>query len=134
MSEHPNDRYSGIGEPGPHSQDPDEKTREEATRLARDGREHDLRLKGLEQDIDERKRYAAYIFWLVVGWLTFVLLIVIVNGFQLKVTNVNGLQFSEFGLPEAVLIALLTTATATIVGILIIVARYLFRDPPETQA
>ena len=71
---------------------------------------------GEKQNIKERKKYAAYIFWLVAGWLASMVTIVIFQGFK----------FRDFELPTSILMALVTTTTAGILGTLTIVARYLF--------
>lgn len=81
-------------------------------------------LKGALQDIEERKKYAQLIFWLVVGWLAVVVLILIVHGVRWPWMA----QYVGFNLSEAVLIALITTTTGGVVGLLLIVVRYLFHQ------
>lgn len=78
-------------------------------------------LKQLLQNIDERKRYASRIFWLVCGWLGFVGAIVVISGIEGHVFW--GIKFS---LPESVIIALITTTTINVIGIFLFVMRYLF--------
>lgn len=63
---------------------------------------------------DLRKKYIPKLFWMVVVWLIFVSLIVVF-------TALGCLQLSD-----AVLIALITTTTATVLGIFVIVAKWLF--------
>lgn len=83
-------------------------------------------VRGLKQDIDERKKYASHIFLLVVWWLAGVVAILVAHGIRWPWMA----QYVGFDLPEAVLIALITTTTGGVVGILLIVARYLFPQRP----
>lgn len=80
-------------------------------------------LRQLLQNIDERKKYANRIFWLVCGWLSFVGAIVLGAGIQGHL-----LGCTVFHLPESVLIALITTTTINVIGIFLFVMRYLFSD------
>jgi heme/copper-type cytochrome/quinol oxidase subunit 2 len=68
-----------------------------------------------EQDKQERKIYAYTITVIVCFWLVFVALVFVASG------NDN-LHYSD-----SVLITLLTTTTANIIGLFVIVANYLFR-------
>lgn len=83
--------------------------------------EKKVAIEGRQQDIKERKTYAGRIFWLVVAWLVFVGCILIAHGARWPWT-----QYLGFTLPDAVLIALITTTTGGVVGILLIVVQYLF--------
>ena len=83
-------------------------------------------VRGLKQDIDERKKYANRIFWLVVTWLAVVVVVLVVDGIRWP----WAAQYVGFDLPEAVLMALITTTTGGVVGVLLIVARYLFPQRP----
>lgn len=83
-------------------------------------------LRGLEQDIDERKKYANRIFVLVAIWLAVVVVVLVADGIRWPWMA----QYIGFDLPEAVLMALITTTTGGVVGILLIVARYLFPQRP----
>ncbi len=96
------------------SEEPRDYAGEEATAL--DHEQKKLKLAQFKQDIDERKIYAHRIFKLVVGWLGFVGIMLWFNGFS---------RFN-FHLSNNVLIALITTSTASVIGIFIIVAKYLF--------
>src|SRR5438552_2492579 len=73
-------------------------------------------IKGTLQDIDERKKYAHCIFCLTVGWL----------GLMGYVLLAQGYNFKFFELHDSVLIALVTTTTSGIVGLLVLVVKYLF--------
>ncbi len=69
---------------------------------------------GLAQDMDERKLYAHRIFVLVCMWLFLVSLVFVADG--------NGnLHYSD-----SVIITLLTTTTANVIGLFILVTKYLF--------
>lgn len=72
------------------------------------------KLKGKKQDRKERKVYANLAFTLVSIWLTLVLAIFVSAG-------LGNLSYSD-----SVLITLLTTTTIEVIGIFLIVARYLF--------
>jgi len=73
---------------------------------------------GLDQDIKERKKYAFRIFLLVAFWITAVLVIIILQGF-----SVCG-----FHLSDSILLAAIGSTTANVIGILIIVIKYLFSE------
>jgi len=79
-------------------------------------RRRELEAKSLEQDIEERKKYANKIFWLICVWLTVVLVIMTVNG----ATRV------AFTLSDSVLIALISGVSVNIIALFAIVANYLF--------
>lgn len=73
-------------------------------------------LKQREQDREQRKSYAVYAFWFLVGYMAFVFIILLLSGFRL----------SGFHLKDGVLIALITTTTANVIGIFAFVMKYLF--------
>lgn len=70
------------------------------------------------QDREERKKYAFRTFIFLSVFTGLILSIIILAGFS-KITS--------FDLKEPVLIALITSSLASIVGIFILVMRYLFR-------
>lgn len=70
------------------------------------------------QDREERKKYAYRTFLFVCAFTIIVLLIIIFAGFS---------SLLNFNLNDGVLIALITSSLATIVGIFILVMRYLFK-------
>ena len=88
--------------------------------------ERKARLRGLEQDIDERKKYASLVFRLVVWWLAGVVAVLVADGIRWPWMA----RYGGFDLPEAVLVALITTTTGGVVGVLLIVVRYLFPRRP----
>ena len=104
------------GEPPPDSPDPISQLEEDYTA----GQQEAARLKQLEQNIDERKKYANRIFYLVCSWLVFVGVLVLLNGVQGCVASI------PFRLSDAVLIALITTTTINVIGVFLFVVRYLF--------
>ncbi|CAL2080169.1 hypothetical protein [Tenacibaculum sp. 190524A02b] len=70
------------------------------------------------QDRYERKKYASRTFIFLCGFTSIILLIIIASGFS-KITN--------FSLSDTVLVAIITSSLATVVGIFILVMRYLFK-------
>lgn len=82
---------------------------------------HDIEL--LKQELEELKdthtlrlKFAKSIFWVVVLWLLFVSIILVMEGFWLW----------DFSLSDAILITILTTTSINIIGLLVIVAKWLF--------
>lgn len=121
-----NELLSAIQELEAPLGEPDDRTTDEQEDL--DYRRQDALLKGLLQDIDERKRYANRSYWLVCGWLFSVFVLVYFHGTKLAWMGC----FVAFELPESVLIALVTTTTGSVVGTFLIVAKYLFRTVTYT--
>jgi hypothetical protein len=88
-------------------------------------------IEGQRQDIQERKHYARKLFWLTASWLIAVFSIVTLTAVKID----NPCWWSEYlptlreiKLSEAVLLALIGTTTANVLGLFVIVARYLFPD------
>ncbi|MDB6054276.1 MAG: hypothetical protein JWN25_1799 [Verrucomicrobiales bacterium] len=92
--------------------------------------------RGLEDDIDARKMYASRAFWLVVAWLSSIFIMLFFQGFsahgqgfftgeRLGVKFVTE-QPSLFFLSDRVLITLITSTTVSVIGIFVIVMKYLF--------
>ena len=75
-------------------------------------------LKECQQNTTLRKIYISRNFILTCIWLTIVLAIVVFQGFGI----------SHFKLDDSILITLLSTATANIIGVLVIAITYLFKD------
>lgn len=75
------------------------------------------RLQNEKQNREDRKKYANRIFWLMVSWISAIILIIIVNGFG---------DYLNFIVSDKVLIALISGTTINVLGIFIIVAKYLF--------
>ncbi len=70
---------------------------------------------------DTRKEYAAKLFWLIVGWLSVVVMFVLLSGFH----------FYGFALSEKVLIAFITSTTVSVLGLFIVAAKWLFPSPEK---
>lgn len=80
-----------------------------------DKRMRSLDLKNKAQDIELRRKYAEQIFTFVSLYMFAVFFIIILSGSP-----------SSFKISDAVLITLLGTTTANVIGVLVIVAKYLF--------
>ncbi|MDE2999179.1 MAG: hypothetical protein OXU79_08910 [Gemmatimonadota bacterium] len=78
-----------------------------------------LRLKNreLKQNISERKIYADRVYWLVGTFLVALFTLVLAQGWS---------AYTGFRIQNNVLIALITGATANVVGLFIVVVKYLF--------
>lgn len=70
-----------------------------------------------KQDREQRKDYAIRLYELVCCYLLFMFLLIVVS----------GLDIADFHLSDAVLVTLLGTTTATVLGLFRFVAKYLFR-------
>lgn len=97
------------------SRAPDQKTKAEEAELARYAAE----TTSLIQDTEERKKYAARIYWLLCAWLAGLFALLFCRGFL------------KAELSDKVLIAIITGTTANILGIFAIVVAYLF---PKTTS
>lgn len=111
---------SAIHEAATHvpSKEPDEKSKQEVNEL--DAESKRLDLEGKRQDIEARKEYANKIFILISLWLACMIGVVLFAGF--------GNKCEWFKMSDAVLIALITTTTGSVVGLFVVVANYLFKD------
>ena len=96
--------------------------REEEAQLARD-REHEYKKK--KQDFILKSVTAGVIFILVCGWIIFVVYAIYCHG----AINI------PFWISDKVLIALLSTTTINVVGLLYVVVKYFFPQggPPNSQ-
>ncbi len=91
-------------------------TAEEA-QLSREELEHyelKLRLQNEQQNIEERKRYALRIFIMIACWLVAIIAIIVSEG------------FSWLEISDAVLIALISSTTVSVLAFFLAVTRYLF--------
>lgn len=89
--------------------------------LSLDLKEHQI--KSLQQELQEaqdthktRLKYVSRIFWLVCGWLVCVAFAVFFAGWS----------FKAFNLSDQVLIAFITSTTINVVGLFVVVAKWLF--------
>ena len=95
-----------------------------AEELKREQIDTDLKREVLEnskQDRNARKNYALMIFGFLVCFMTSVMVVVFLSGNENK----------NFELDESVLIALLTTSTANVIGVFVFVVKYLFPSTKE---
>jgi hypothetical protein len=101
------------------SDQPDSKTREEEEDLNRE--QQRALIRGLLQDIQERKKYATYFFFFACCWLAIIAGIVLLDGF-------GSFWFGKFPfrLSERVVLAMIGSTTVNVLGILYVVANYLF--------
>jgi hypothetical protein len=92
---------------------------EDKQKTAQEESLYKTRLRGLSQDIDERKKYAHRTFCLITCWLGGVFLLVLFQGF-------DGTATSQFYLDKTVLVTIISSTTASVLGIFIVVMHYLF--------
>lgn len=78
------------------------------------------KLLAQEQDRQQRKSIGQRLIGIVQAWLIGVFLLLLWQGF--------GSKIGFFGLPESVLNTLLVTTTVNLVGLLYVIARYLYND------
>lgn len=71
-------------------------------------------IKDTQQDRNQRKDYATKIFWLVCAWLAAILGLVFCTGLK------------RLDLSDSVLITLISSVSVNIIGLMAIVANYLF--------
>jgi hypothetical protein len=104
--------------------EPDENTRAEMglydaedKRLTLDNKKIENEIR--KQDMDERKAYSNKIYCLIASWLIYVGLIIFLEAL--------GSKCGWFKLSDPVMIALITTSTASVIGLFAIVVNYLFK-------
>lgn len=102
---------------------PDQNTKEAEKKYALDQlaynkKRNNLELQSLQQDIEERRKYAHRIFNLVSLWLWIVALVILLHGFG----NNHGL----FKLSDSILVTIVGGTTINVLGLFAIVANYLF--------
>lgn len=85
-----------------------------AQRIAIEDRREDLENK--KQNRNQRKSYANRLFWFLYAYMGLVFLVLLLCGFSLF----------GFNLSDTVLVALITTTTANVIGIFAFVVHYLF--------
>lgn len=78
-------------------------------------------LENRRQDRAQRKVYADNLF----TFLCFYMVLVFIILYK------NGSLYNSFELSDSVIIALITTTTANIIGIFVFVVRYLFKSPDD---
>lgn len=82
-------------------------------------------LESRRQDREQRKEYADKIFCFLCFFIVFVGIFVFIAGLELS----KDATECHFRLSENVLIALLTTTSANVIGIFVFVVKYLFNVP-----
>jgi len=75
-----------------------------------------VELQNAIQDLGERKKYALFTFWLVAGWLVFIALTILLQGFAAW----------GFSLDYKIIIAIIGGTTTSTLGMFLVVARHLF--------
>jgi|SRR5579859_5764362 len=98
---------------------PDPQTRQEEDDLEKEHARAILR--GVKQDIEERKKYARRFFILACFWLAAITVLLVLQGFG---SFWFGLM--PFKLADTVLLAVIGSTTVNVLGILYVVANYLF--------
>jgi hypothetical protein len=78
-------------------------------------------VRELRQNTEQRREYATRLFAVMVGWLAVVGYVVLAQGF-----GVGFYRAGRFHLSDSVVIALITTTTAAVIGAFLTVANYLF--------
>jgi hypothetical protein len=110
---------SRITSPPDVSKEPQPETAEEIKNL--DHQRVEAELAGLRQDTAERKKYASRFFHLSCAWILIITTILLLQGF-------GSFWFGKcpFKLSEPVVLAVIGSTTANVLGILFVVANYLF--------
>lgn len=80
-------------------------------------------LKQREQDREQRKLYAIRTLWFLIGYMTLVFAVLMFSGFKA----------CGFNLSDGVLIAIVTTTTANVIGIFAFVMMYLFNTGNKSK-
>jgi hypothetical protein len=78
------------------------------------------RIKDLEQNRTERKKFATLLFQLIIGWLIAIGLILFAQG-------MGYFAFWKFELSEGVMLALIGGTTVNVLGLFLVVVKYLFK-------
>jgi hypothetical protein len=101
---------------------PDKTAELEKNELETDQERETKRLQNvaLAQDIALRKQFAWDIFYLIVAWLILVFVVLGFQGFAVAILD------HRFRLSDSVLLALIGGTTVNVLGIFLIVVRYLF--------
>jgi hypothetical protein len=111
--------FSRISSPPGVNPEPEPETRLERTTL--ENARLKLELEGLSQDTAERKKYASLFFYLSCAWILIITVLLLFQGF-------GSFWFGKFPfkLSEPIVLATIGSTTVNILGILYIVANYLF--------
>ena len=112
----PKDEFAGLRAVEPTARDTKQLERHQGRLAGAAADEHEDRNK-------KRYRYANFFVGIALGWLVFVGLIIIANGFK---------DF-PFSLSDRVIMLLLGTATINVLAPAVLLAKYLFRNPPYRE-
>jgi hypothetical protein len=85
---------------------------------------HQQEMADRASDRTQRETYARRVFFLVLGWIILIFLLLLFQGFG-PLIHYNPLS-------DKVLLALITSTTVNLIGTLIIVLKYIFRSPTKT--
>jgi len=119
--ENPDDPDSGltaIRPPDVPASDEKAVLEDDALDLYREGKL--LELEDLAQNLKLRRKFARRVFLLTSLWLAVVVVIILLAGFRATYKS------HQFQLADSVLLALIGSTTANILGIFVIVVHYLF--------
>jgi hypothetical protein len=106
------------------STDPDPDTQREKADLEQ--KRYGTQTSGLTQDIAERKKYAGFFFGLSCAWLVAIMTIVMLQGF-------GSFWKQPFKLSDSIVLTMIGSTTVNVLGILYIVANYLFPKRGESD-
>lgn len=95
-------------------------------------------VRNLQQDREERQKYAKNLFHVICAWLIGIYSILLFNGFNdstvhFKTDDIPLIKrvviLPKFQLSDTVLLALIGGTTVNVLGLFVIVANYLFHKP-----
>jgi hypothetical protein len=84
---------------------------------------HHQEMADRQSDRTQRETYAKRVFFLVLGWIILIFVLLLFQGFG-PIVHYNPLS-------DKVLLALITSTTINLIGTLIIVLKYIFRAPAK---
>lgn len=82
-----------------------------------------LELEDFQNEVKARRRFANQIFIFMIVWMAIMALLVVADAVTIPYLQ----HWVGFHLSDSVLITLVTTTTGTVVGVFLIVAKYLYR-------
>ena len=99
-------------------------TRAEKRLSKEETRRYEVETHGIEQEQEERKKYAHRVFVLCCCWVSAIYVMLMFAGF-------GSYVHFKFHLSETILLAAIGSTTANIIGVFLIVVRYIFPDRKE---
>jgi hypothetical protein len=116
----------------PPSKNPDTAPLQSEQKFSIEKQRQDLELQDFSHQVKARRIYGYLAFGLVLAWLVVVLATVWLSAVEFKFASKGWtIESIEFDVSDAVLIALVTTTTINLLGLLVIVFNHLF---PSTKA